>query len=79
MVLGDDVIIAREQVARTYVRILTEIGVRVSSSKTVSPRGDYHGAEFASRLFRKGSEISPLPLGTLLIEKEGEILSLFTF
>lgn len=68
LVLGDDIIIFSKEVAQEYQSIITKIGVQISLSKCVVPSEEpqMYGAEFASRLFVDGKEISPLPVGLII-------------
>lgn len=57
--LGDDVVIRNELVAKQYLKNLDLIGVDVSKDKTlISP----HSFEFAKRFFYKGVEVTPFPI-----------------
>jgi hypothetical protein len=59
-VLGDDVIIANQQVAEEYLRLMALIGVEIGLAKSlVSSRGTF---EFAKRTYFEGHDISPLSL-----------------
>lgn len=59
-VLGDDVVIANEQVAQEYLRLMALIGVEIGLAKSlVSARGTF---EFAKRTYFEGHDISPLSL-----------------
>lgn len=69
LVLGDDIIIFSKEVAQEYQTIIDRMGVKISLNKCVIPsQGDtqMYGAEFASRLFVDGKEISPLPVGLIV-------------
>jgi hypothetical protein len=55
--LGDDIVISNEDLAREYQLILTELGVEISSSKTHISN---NFVEFAKRFFIKEGEISPV-------------------
>lgn len=77
LVLGDDVVIASEAVANEYIRLLRRMGVDISLPKRVISNDNFSRCEFASRLFSKGVEYSPLPLGLILEEKS--LLALFFF
>jgi hypothetical protein len=57
--LGDDLVIANEAVARSYQILAQDLGVEINLSKSlVSTCGV---AEFAKRLFDRGKDLSPLP------------------
>lgn len=58
-ILGDDIVIASEQLKEHYISIMGQLGVKFSFAKTVSGLGR---AEFAKRLFLQGNEITPLPI-----------------
>lgn len=57
-ILGDDICIRSEALARHYLVIMTSFGVEISKPKTVT--GSV--AEFAKRLFLKGREVTPIPV-----------------
>jgi len=58
-VLGDDLVIANEAVAMTYLTLTEDLGVEINLSKSLISKDGV--AEFAKRLFWKGKDISPLP------------------
>lgn len=59
--LGDDIVIANNDVAREYQLVLTRIGVECGIHKSlVSPKG--LAQEFAKRFYYKGVDMSPVPL-----------------
>lgn len=60
--LGDDIVIGDEALAREYQRVLNLLDVPFSKMKTHVSK---HTFEFAKRWFHKGSEISPFPLAGL--------------
>lgn len=60
--LGDDIVIANDAVAKEYRAILASLGVSVSELKTHSSRNCY---EFAKRWVLDGVEVTPAPLGSL--------------
>jgi hypothetical protein len=60
--LGDDIVIANDAVAKEYVQMLGEVGVGISELKTHVSDDTY---EFAKRWIHRGSEVSPAPLGSL--------------
>lgn len=74
-ILGDDIVIASEPVALKYKEIILSIGVSISEPKCVLP-SEFIGIEFASKIFSRGKEFSPLPFGLIL---EGTSISLFSF
>jgi hypothetical protein len=61
MIIGDDVVIFNKRVAKSYIQILKQIGVDIDQRDSVSPV-DSLPCEIAKRLFRRGKEISPIPL-----------------
>jgi hypothetical protein len=66
IVLGDDVVIFREDVSRLYQELMDKIGVKISLEKSFVPSEEVPvQGEFAKRLFTKEGEISPLPLRLL--------------
>jgi len=61
VIIGDDIVIANDKVANSYIGLLNDIGVDFSPSKTISPdKANSSVAEFAKRIFRDGVEYSPL-------------------
>lgn len=63
MVLGDDVVIADQGIALVYQRLMSELGVEISESKTHISENLY---EFAKRWSYKGEEITPFPVPALI-------------
>jgi len=70
-VLGDDVVIFEENVAKVYIAIMNSFGVDCKPADSIKPHKS-NSLEIAKRLFRDGFEISPPP--TRLIKRD---LSLF--
>jgi hypothetical protein len=66
VIIGDDVVIANDTVAKNYMELLDTFGVEYSKLKTIIPKdnGD-HAAEFAKRIFLNGVERSPLTASLL--------------
>lgn len=64
MVLGDDIVIFNPPIAREYIRLMESIGVGTKPIDSITPK-DNHTLEIAKRLFRRGVEISPLPLSLM--------------
>jgi len=60
--LGDDIVINNNIVAKAYMSILDELGVEVSPSKTHKSKNFY---EFAKRYIYLGHDISPFPFNAL--------------
>jgi len=73
--LGDDVAIANKLVAEEYVKIISMIGIEISFPKSIVPKDNYNSWEFASKLIINGDNISPLPIGLLLIGEFQRFLS----
>lgn len=66
LILGDDIVIARKEVAEAYIKIIEDIGVGISINKRVISNDDRFGVEFASRyIVEDGQDISPLSIGHL--------------
>lgn len=59
-VLGDDVVIAHDGVAKKYVEICEKFGVEIGLAKSVVSSG--HTCEFAKKFFRNKEDCSGLPL-----------------
>ncbi|APG77262.1 RNA-dependent RNA polymerase [Wenling narna-like virus 9] len=66
LVLGDDVVIFNKEVADGYLTVMSKLGVDISQPKSIFPKENKFGCEFASRLFVEGQELSPLPVGLLI-------------
>lgn len=63
VILGDDIVIADGSLAKAYEKYLVDLGVTISQAKSVVPEKSVtkdSAAEFAKKLFRSGSNISPL-------------------
>lgn len=59
-VLGDDIVIANDQVAREYRKLCNEIGLRIGIAKSLEARGKT--LEFAKKFFFRGEHVSGLPV-----------------
>jgi len=59
IILGDDIVIKHDIVARNYIRIIERLGVKLSLSKTHVSKDTY---EFAKRWFKGGIEITGIPM-----------------
>ncbi|AAN05635.1 putative RNA-dependent RNA polymerase [Gremmeniella mitovirus S1] len=59
IILGDDIVIHNDNIAKKYIEIMGKLGVGLSNSKTHVSKDTY---EFAKRWIHKGQEISPLPI-----------------
>jgi hypothetical protein len=66
--LGDDIVIANGQVARSYLALMKEIGVDISVSKSLISRKGV--LEFAKRFIVKGVDCSPVSLREILTSIE---------
>jgi hypothetical protein len=60
--LGDDIVIASDAVAKEYRTILDDLGVSISEQKTHVSNDTY---EFAKRWIQRGTEVTGAPLGSL--------------
>jgi hypothetical protein len=58
IILGDDIVIKNDKVAKRYIKIIKLLGVDISLSKTHVSKDTY---EFAKRWFKSGIEITGLP------------------
>lgn len=58
-VLGDDIVIADDKVAKAYLSLCGELGVTVNLSKTLE--SEIAVAEFAKRLVLGETDVSPIP------------------
>jgi len=63
MLLGDDIVINNEKVAKRYISDMTDLGVAISLHKTHVSNNTY---EFAKRWIMDGVEVSPIPLRGLV-------------
>lgn len=62
VLLGDDILIGCDQLAKKYLEVLAHLGVEVSLLKTHSSDKLY---EFAKRLVLNGKEITPFPISAI--------------
>lgn len=62
VILGDDVVIANDDVAREYRTLISQLGVELSEAKTHVSDNTY---EFAKRWYQDGIEISGIQLASL--------------
>jgi len=58
IILGDDIVIKNDQVAKRYLKVITKLGVNLSLTKTHVSKDTY---EFAKRWIKHGKEISGIP------------------
>jgi hypothetical protein len=65
--IGDDVIITNEVMARNYQKVIKALGVSINYGKCVtSPKNDLHSAaEVAKQLFVRGQTLTPLTPGIM--------------
>jgi len=63
ILLGDDIVIANDKVARKYKSIMNKLGVEISEAKSHVSKNTY---EFAKRWVRNRVEVSPVPLKGIL-------------
>jgi hypothetical protein len=61
LVLRDDVIIGNESVAKQYTLNLKSIRLEVNDTKCIISNDSTLCAEFASKYFTNGSDLSPIP------------------
>lgn len=62
VLLGDDIVIADEDIARHYQQLLTELDVPISQAKTHVSK---HICEFAKRWYYKNQEVTAFPLHSI--------------
>jgi hypothetical protein len=67
-VLGDDVVILGDLVAREYVKLMTALGVEISMHKSLVSKSGL-GLEFAKRTFLRGEDVSAVPLAEVLVAR----------
>jgi hypothetical protein len=73
-VIGDDVVIFNRKVAIEYQNVLDSIGVKTDPVDSFYCH-ETHSLEIAKRLFRRGLEVSPIPLR--LFEKDRGLFQLY--
>lgn len=61
VLLGDDIVIAHDGVAKLYLSVMEDLGVDISEAKTHVSRDT---CEFAKRWLHQGSEITPFPISS---------------
>jgi len=64
--LGDDLTIVNEAAAKTYLDLISCLGMDYSPDKTYLLVGN---AEFAKSLFRKGEDLTPFPVSNLVFRQ----------
>ncbi|AZT88622.1 RNA-dependent RNA polymerase [Loramyces juncicola mitovirus 1] len=60
--LGDDIVIADQEVGEEYMKVIKTLGLDISMMKTHKSKDLY---EFAKRIYYKGQEITPFPVSAL--------------
>lgn len=75
LLLGDDIVIANDKVAESYIRILQRFEIPFSQEK--SHRSPYM-FEFAKRFIHEGTEITPFPLAGLFENRNNWLLAVGT-
>jgi len=70
ILLGDDIVIYDDNVAREYQEIIRKLGVDISTTKSHISKDTY---EFAKRWFRDGKEFSGVPINAILSTKSNPI------
>jgi len=73
VILGDDVVIHDDDIAKKYMETLTLLGVEFSSSKTHTSPYMY---EFAKRVVHSGVELTPFPISALWTTRKQHSLML---
>jgi len=73
MLLGDDIVIANDIVAKEYKIILTEWDIEFNESKT---HDSEYGFEFAKQIRLHDQNVSPFPLSALFERQSETITSL---
>jgi hypothetical protein len=71
ILLGDDIVINDDRVAKKYMEVINNLGVEISPTKTHVSKTTY---EFAKRFFHNGIEISGLPLAGLITQIRKPVL-----
>jgi len=64
-ILGDDIVIANDMVSSSYKSLIERLGMSINPIKSIVPKDDVVGAEFASRLALNGKDLSPYPIKLL--------------
>lgn len=74
LILGDDTVIFNKKVEVEYRETMKKIGVEIDLNDSFSC-SKTHSLEIAKRIFRKGLEVSPIPLR--LIDKDKSLFQLY--
>lgn len=64
--LGDDLMIWNDAIAKEYEKVIGELGVPISEHKSLSSDATRSTGEFTKRIFTRGIELSPIPLPAIL-------------
>jgi hypothetical protein len=59
IILGDDIVIKNDKVAKRYMKVISKLGVSISEQKS---HVSYDTYEFAKRWFKAGKEITGIPV-----------------
>jgi hypothetical protein len=70
ILLGDDIVIYDDRVAKHYHDIITSLGVDISPTKTHVSKDTY---EFAKRWFKNGVEFSGIPINGILTTTDNPV------
>lgn len=76
IILGDDIVIHNDSVAKYYIKLMGLLGVELSMSKTHTSVTHW---EFAKRWICKGKEVSGIPISGISdnLSSLGTILQIF--
>lgn len=72
LLLGDDIVIRDDDVARRYRSVLELLGVEISATKTLVSKDTF---EFAKKVYHKGEDISPIPAWSLSLSNNSTELA----
>jgi hypothetical protein len=64
LVLGDDIVIARDLVSVKYLEVIEQLGVSIRKTKSIIS-SELAACEFASKLVKGNDNLSPLPIGLI--------------
>lgn len=73
VLLGDDIVIKHDELAKKYMEVMTSLGLEFSEKKTHISRTLF---EFAKRTFHNGEEITPFPIAALWTTRKTPSLAL---
>jgi len=71
VILGDDILIGNARAGERYIRLIRELGVEVSPTKTFVSS---EMCEFAKRYLFRGTEVSPFPVSSISETREVSLL-----